>query len=92
MLTPTPKARTLISQPARSFHRHSSECPRGLVRVIRRYQAYLFFPMLLLEGLNLHLASVRELAGRRTSPRRRTEAALLAAHFASYLALSDGQP
>jgi fatty acid desaturase len=61
--------------------------PRGLVRVIRRYQAYLFFPMLLLEGVNLHLASVRALAGPRTSPRRRTEVALLAAHFASYLAL-----
>jgi len=61
--------------------------PRGVVRLIRRYQAYLFFPMLLLEGDNLHLASVSALAGRRPWPRRRTEAALLAAHFASYLAL-----
>ncbi|HEX9552707.1 MAG TPA: acyl-CoA desaturase [Streptosporangiaceae bacterium] len=60
--------------------------PRGVVRLIRRYQAYLFFPMLLLEGVNLHVASVRALAGR-TSRHRRTEAALLAAHFASYLAL-----
>jgi fatty acid desaturase len=60
---------------------------RGVVRLIRRYQAYLFFPMLLLEGVNLHFASIRALVGRRTSPHRRTEAALLAAHFASYLAL-----
>ena len=35
---------------------------RGVVRLIRRYQAYLFFPMLLLEGVNLHVASVRALA------------------------------
>jgi fatty acid desaturase len=59
---------------------------RGVVRLIRRYQAYLFFPMLLLEGVNLHVASVRALASR-TSGHRRMEAALLAAHFAAYLAL-----
>ena len=60
--------------------------PRGVVRLIRRYQAYLFFPMLLLEGVNLHVASVRALAGR-TSRHGRTEAALLFAHCAGYLAL-----
>jgi fatty acid desaturase len=60
--------------------------PRGVVRLVRRYQAYLFFPMLLLEAVNLHAASVRALA-RRTSRHRRTEAALFAAHFAGYLAL-----
>jgi fatty acid desaturase len=60
---------------------------RGVVRLIRRYQAYLFFPMLLLEGVNLHVASVRALAGRQTSRHGRTEAALLLAHFAGYLAL-----
>ena len=59
---------------------------RGAVRLIRRYQAYLFFPMLLLEGVNLHVASVRALASR-PSRHRRTEAALLAAHVAGYLAL-----
>ena len=58
----------------------------GIGRLIRQYQAYLFFPMLLLEGVNLHVASVRALA-RRTSRNRRTEAALLAAHFAGYLAI-----
>ncbi len=60
---------------------------RGVVRLIRRYQAYLFFPMLLLEGINLHVASVRALGARPTSLHRRSEAALLAAHWAGYLTL-----
>jgi fatty acid desaturase len=60
--------------------------PSGVVRLIRQYQAYLFFPMLLLEGVNLHVASVRALASR-TARHRRIEASLLAAHFAGYLAL-----
>ena len=59
---------------------------RRSVRLLRQYQAYLFFPMLLLEGVNLHVASVRALASR-TARHRRTETALLAAHFAGYLAL-----
>ena len=64
----------------------NGRAPRGIVRLIRQYQAYLFFPMLLLEGINLHVASVQALV-RRTSRHRRAEAALLAAHFAGYLAL-----
>ncbi len=60
--------------------------PRGVVRLIRRYQAYLFFPMLLLEAVNLHVASVRAMADR-TSRFRRAEATLLAAHFVGYLTL-----
>ena len=60
---------------------------RGIVRLVRRYQAYLFFPMLLLEGVNLHVASVSALIARPPSPRRLTEAALLAAHLAGYTAL-----
>jgi fatty acid desaturase len=57
---------------------------RGLREFVARRQAYLFFPMLLLEGLNLHVASVRALW---TAPMRRRglEALLLAAHFAGYL-------
>jgi fatty acid desaturase len=64
----------------------NDRAPRGVVRLIRQYQAYLFFPMLLLEGFNLHVASVSALA-RRTSRHRRAEAALLAVHFAGYLAI-----
>jgi fatty acid desaturase len=57
---------------------------RGVARFVGRWQAFLFFPLLTLEGFNLHLSSVRAL--RRPELKRRwLEAALLAAHFAGYL-------
>ncbi|MFG2141168.1 fatty acid desaturase family protein [Streptomyces sp. NPDC048650] len=56
----------------------------GLPRFLGRHQAWLFFPLLTLEGFNLHVSSVRAL--RSSSMRRRgTEAGLLAAHAAMYL-------
>ena len=58
---------------------------RGFARLVFRYQAYLFFPMLLLEAVSLHVASVRALAAR--APRRPAEAALLAIHLGGYLAI-----
>jgi fatty acid desaturase len=56
---------------------------RGLGAAMARRQAYLFFPLLLLEGLNLHVSSVRSL---RSGParHRRVEAVLLAAHLIGY--------
>ncbi|MEV0428384.1 acyl-CoA desaturase [Micromonospora sp. NPDC050495] len=66
---------------------------RGLGRWLARRQAWLFFPMLLLEGLALHVASVRAVTGRadgrwRTPVRHRAaEAVLLVAHAAGYLGL-----
>ncbi len=57
---------------------------RGLSRLVYRFQAYLFFPMLLLEALSLHVASIRALTSP-ASPHRTAEAALLAAHAACYL-------
>jgi fatty acid desaturase len=65
----------------------AAEAPprRGAARWLTRHQAYLFFPMLLLEGLNLHVEGVRELAGRRGRAAA-TEAALLTVHAAAYLA------
>jgi len=48
------------------------------------YQAWLFFPMLLLEGLHLHIASVRALL-RRSGKARWAEAGLLAVHIGGYL-------
>jgi fatty acid desaturase len=58
---------------------------RGLARMLGRWQAFLFFPLLTLEGLNLHVSSVRAL-WRPSLKRRWLEAALLFAHFAGYLA------
>ncbi|WP_017556428.1 fatty acid desaturase family protein [Nocardiopsis baichengensis] len=54
-------------------------------RLIGRSQAFLFYPLLLLEGFNLHVGSVRALF-RPTTKRRGTEAVLLGAHFVLYLA------
>jgi fatty acid desaturase len=60
-----------------------------LSRMIARRQAWLFFPLLTLEGLNLHVASVRALLpGAERSARggsRRIEALLLLTHTTSYL-------
>nr|MDT0659238.1 acyl-CoA desaturase [Micromonospora sp. DSM 115978] len=65
---------------------------RGLIRRLASRQAYLFFPLLLLEGLALHVASVQALVGRepdgtfRTPMRHRTvEGVLLAVHAVVYL-------
>jgi fatty acid desaturase len=76
-----------ITPGALIFTASQLNAPRGVVRLIRRYQAHLFFPMLLLEGVNLHVKSVRALFRRRTSRHRLTEAVLLASHFAGYVAL-----
>lgn len=57
---------------------------RGVVRMLYRCQAALFFPMLLAEAFSVHAASIKALwsgAGRH----RLAEAALLGAHFAAYL-------
>jgi fatty acid desaturase len=62
---------------------------RGVARLGIRYQAYLFFPMLLLEAVTLHVSSIRALA-RRAARDRPVQAALLetsllAVHVAGYL-------
>ena len=58
-------------------------------RAITRRQAWLFFPLLTLEGLNLHVASVRSLlpGAERSSRggRRSTEALLLILHATVYV-------
>ncbi|MGO9221202.1 MAG: fatty acid desaturase family protein [Streptosporangiaceae bacterium] len=59
---------------------------RGLARLTFRFQAYLFFPMLLLEAVSLHVASIRSLT-RRASRHRAWETGLLAVHVAGYLAV-----
>ncbi|WP_455432376.1 fatty acid desaturase family protein [Thermocatellispora tengchongensis] len=53
-------------------------------RFIGRWQAYLFFPLLTLEGVNLHVSSFRALA-RPGYRRRGIEGALLAGHVVLFL-------
>jgi fatty acid desaturase len=77
-----------IGEGALAFTRTQAHGRRStLGRMVARHQAWLFFPMLLLEGIHLHASSVRSLLD---STRRRhsrpVEAALLVAHAAAYLA------
>ncbi|WP_112283556.1 fatty acid desaturase family protein [Prauserella muralis] len=58
----------------------------GLARFVGRWQAYLFFPLLALEGLNLHVSGFRALASPRLR-RRGAEAVLLVTHVLAYLAV-----
>jgi fatty acid desaturase len=67
------------------WSQQQARASRGLPRLIGRAQAYLFFPLLMLEGLNLHVAGVRALRNR-TIKHRVWEGALLFGHFAVYLA------
>ena len=68
-----------------------------LGKALARRQAWAFFPLLLLEGLNLHVASARALiGGSRHHPSRPMEVGLLLTHAGLYLAvlfvfLSPGQ-
>ena len=57
----------------------------GLGRLLAGYQAWLFFPMLLLEGLHLHVAGFRTLLGGRSTTVKLVDGTLLAAHMIGYL-------
>src|SRR5215216_2750884 len=73
-----------ISITALAFTADQASSKHGLVRLIARYQAWLFFPLLLLEAAHLHLASVKSIL--RGSGRANTvEGLLLLAHVAAYL-------
>ena len=69
-----------------AFTPAQASAARGLSRAVFRWQAYLFFPMLLAEALSLHVSSIAAVAGK-SWRRRLPEALLLAVHFASYLTI-----
>jgi fatty acid desaturase len=69
---------------ALAFSPEQARSSTGLARLVFRYQAYLFFPLLLLEAVNLHVASIRALTGRAVR-RRSWERALIAVHAIGYL-------
>ncbi|WP_326566951.1 acyl-CoA desaturase [Amycolatopsis rhabdoformis] len=70
---------------ALAFTRAQSHGKRGFLRWVAKYQAFLFFPLLLLEGLNLHVSSVRAV-WRGDLRRHKLESALLIGHLVAYLA------
>jgi fatty acid desaturase len=67
-----------------AFSTAQAQARRGPIRLIVRYQAYLFFPMLLLEAVSLHVLSVKALM-RRGARRRSWEMALITIHAVGYL-------
>ena len=74
-----------IDSKALTFTPEQTRARRRIGQWTARYQAWLFFPMLLLEGFNLHAAGIRVVLGRRPVKVRVAEAALLAVHYAAYL-------
>jgi fatty acid desaturase len=68
-----------------AFTADQARAKQGLTRVIARYQAYLFFPLLLLEATHLHAASVRAVV-RGTVRSSSLEALLLLVHGVGHLA------
>ena len=74
-----------IAVGALAFSQAQARASGRFARLVFRYQAYLFFPLLLLEGVSLHVASIRALT-RRAARRRFWERALITVHAAGYLA------
>jgi fatty acid desaturase len=72
-----------ISIAALAFTSDQATSKHGLIRLIARYQGWLFFPLLLLEAAHLHTASAKAtLQG--TGRANTIERLLLVAHVASY--------
>jgi len=70
-----------------SFTEEDAASRRGLLAMITRKQGYLFYPLLLLFGVNLHVISLKSLAARGDVKGRWVELATIAARFAVYLGL-----
>ncbi|MDT0158760.1 acyl-CoA desaturase [Microbacterium sp. ARD32] len=68
-----------------SFLEKDAARSRGLVRWITRRQGWLFFPLLTLEGLNLHRLSLTHLLTQKNVKGRWTELGLITARFALIL-------
>ena len=68
-----------------SFIEEDAVEARGLRRAITRRQGWLFFPLLTLEGINLHMHSIRHLLQRGPVPHRWLELGLIATRFALLL-------
>lgn len=66
-----------------SFLDEDAAQARGMRRLITRKQGYLFFPLLTLEGLNLHLHSVRHLTRRAPVEGRWIELSMIVVRLAA---------
>ncbi|WP_026423766.1 fatty acid desaturase family protein [Actinokineospora inagensis] len=69
---------------ALAFTSGQAGAKHGFLRWMAKHQAFLFFPLLTLEGLNLHISGIRATWHGETKMRR-VEGALLTAHVVGYL-------
>jgi fatty acid desaturase len=74
-----------ISITALAFTDGQAGSRHGLIRLIARYQAFLFFPLLLLEAAHLHLASTKAVLRGGSGRANLVEGLLLLAHVAGSL-------
>jgi fatty acid desaturase len=77
-----------VSLRALAFTPGQASRRRGVARAVARAQAYLFFPMLTLQALSMHVVSVQAVSRAAGTARRRRwlEGSLLLLHFTGYLA------
>ncbi len=68
-----------------SFLDEDAAKSRGIVRMITRHQGWLFFPLLTMEGLNLHFLSLKYLVTTKKVKGRWTELGIIALRFALLL-------
>lgn len=76
-----------IEQDTISFQTDQAQARTGVMAWLTRRQGYLFFPLLLLEGLNLHVTSLRSLFARGQVKGRKRELAMVISRLALYLAV-----
>ncbi|MGP4017752.1 fatty acid desaturase family protein [Saccharopolyspora sp. 5N708] len=69
---------------ALAFTAEQSRTKRGILRWMAKHQAFLFLPLLTLEGISLHVRSIQAVL-RREVKAHRVESALLSAHVVGYL-------
>ncbi|MFS4507052.1 fatty acid desaturase family protein, partial [Clavibacter sp. Sh2141] len=69
------------------FRPEDAQGARGFAGAIIRRQGWLFFPLLTLEGLNLHVTSMRTVFGRGKVDKRWLEISMLSTRIIAYLAV-----
>jgi fatty acid desaturase len=70
-----------------SFLEETAATRKGALAWITRRQGYLFFPLLLVEGINLHVKSINSLSARTPVTGRWIELGMLAGRFVIYFGL-----
>ncbi len=70
-----------------SFYEEAASGKTGFGRWLTMHQGTLFFPLLMLEGVNLHIRSVSSLVEKRPVRGRKTELIGLGVRFAAYFAV-----